>query len=47
LGHTADDEGHRLLRSQVESEDLVQEDARHLMMFEWARELLGEDKEKQ
>ena len=40
LGHTADDEGHRMLRSQVEPEDLIREDTRNLMMFEWARELL-------
>ena len=45
LGHVADDEGHRLLRSQVEPEDLVPEDTRNLMMFEWARELLLEDGE--
>jgi hypothetical protein len=44
LGHTADDEGHRLLRSQMEDEEIVREDARNLMMFEWARELLlGEE----
>ena len=40
LGHTADEEGHRLLRSQMEDEDLVREDARNLTMLEWARELL-------
>ena len=45
LGHVADEEGHRLLRSQVEPEDLVHEDTRNLMMFEWARELLLEDGE--
>ena len=45
LGHVADDEGHRLLRSQVEPEDLVQEDTRNLVMFEWARDLLLEDGE--
>jgi hypothetical protein len=43
LGHVADEEGHRLLRSQVEPEDLVREDTRHLMMFEWARDLLMEN----
>jgi len=44
LGHTADDEGHRLLRSQMENEEIVREDARNLTMFEWARELLlGEE----
>jgi len=43
LGH-ADDEGHRLLRSQMEDEEIVREDARNLTMFEWARELLlGEE----
>ena len=40
LGHVADDEGHRLLRSQAESEDLLREDARNLRLLEWARELL-------
>ena len=45
LGHTADEEGHRLLRSQLEPDDLVQEDTRNLMMFEWARELLLEEGE--
>jgi hypothetical protein len=45
LGHIADEEGHRLLRSQLEPEDLVREDARNLSMFEWAKELLLEEKE--
>ena len=45
LGHTADEEGHKLFRSQVEESDNVREDARNLMLFEWARELLLEDKE--
>ncbi len=39
------EEGHRILRSQVEPEDLVREDTRNLTMFEWARELLLEDGE--
>ncbi len=44
LGHVADEEGHRLLRSQLEPEDLVREDARNLRLLEWAKELLLEDK---
>ena len=40
LGHTADEEGHELFRSQVEESDNVREDARNLMLLEWARELL-------
>lgn len=45
LGHVADDEGHRLLRSQAEPEDLVREDARNLRLLEWAKELLLEPQE--
>ena len=40
LGHTADDGGHRMLRSQVDDEEIIREDTRNLMLFEWARELL-------
>jgi hypothetical protein len=40
LGHTADEEGHKLFRSQVEESDNIREDARNLMLFEQARELL-------
>jgi len=43
LGHASDEEGHRLLRSQMEESEKVREDARNLMLFEWARELLMED----
>lgn len=34
LGHVSDEEGHRLLRSQMEEEHLVREDARNLAMLE-------------
>lgn len=34
LGHASDEEGHRLLRSQMEEEHLVREDARNLAMLE-------------
>jgi len=44
LGHTAEEEGHRMLRSQMEDEEVIREDARNLTMIEWARELLlGEE----
>jgi hypothetical protein len=40
LGHTADEEGHEMLRSQLEDKEKLREDTRNLLMFEWARELL-------
>jgi len=42
LGHTADEEGHEALRSQLDESEKLREDARNLMLFEWARELLLE-----
>ena len=45
LGHTSDEEGHRLLRSQMEEEDLAREDARNLTMLEWVKELLVSETE--
>ncbi len=43
LGHTADDEGHRLLREELEDEEKTREDARNLMLLEWAKEVLLEE----
>jgi hypothetical protein len=43
LGHASDEEGHKLLRSQMDESEKVREDARNLMLFEWARELLMEE----
>src|SRR5271166_3619956 len=43
LGHTADDEGHRLLREALDESDKAREDARNLMLLEWAKELLLEE----
>lgn len=40
LGHTADEEGQKILRSELEESEKVRQDARNLMLFEWARELL-------
>ncbi len=44
LGQTADEEGHKLFRSQLEASENLREDARNLMLIESAREwLLDED----
>jgi hypothetical protein len=43
LGHVADEEGHEMLRSLMEESEKVREDARNLMLFEWASGLLVED----
>ena len=43
LGHTADRKGHELFRSQVDASENLREDARNLMLFEWARQLLMDD----
>ena len=40
LGHTTDEEGHRLLRADWEEEERIREDARNLTLLEWAKELL-------
>ena len=45
LGHVADEEGHRLYRSQVEDSGNLREDARNLLLFERAREWLMEEDE--
>ena len=43
LGHVADEEGHKLFRSQVDESVNLREDARNLLLFERAREwLLGD-----
>ena len=43
LGHIADEEGHKLFRSQLDESDTLREDSRNLMLFERAREWLLED----
>ena len=40
LGHTADEVGHRMLRGPDNDEANIREDARNLVLFEWARDLL-------
>src|SRR6266404_1919559 len=40
LGHASTEEGHRLLRAEWDDEHRIREDARNLMLLEWAKELL-------
>ena len=40
LGHTADDEGHRMLRASLGESEKAREDARNLLLLESATELL-------
>ncbi len=43
LGHVASEETHRMFREDMEEPEKVQEDARNLMLLEWAKELLLEE----
>lgn len=40
LGHVTDDEGHRMLREGMDESEKAREDARNLLLLEWAKELL-------
>ena len=40
LGHTATDEGHRMLREARDESERTREDARNLVLLTWAEELL-------
>jgi hypothetical protein len=42
LGHACSEQGHRLLREALEESEQVRQDARNLMLLEWAKELLLE-----
>lgn len=42
LGHVASAETHRMFREELEEAERVGEDARNLMLLEWAKELLLE-----
>ena len=42
LGHVSTEEGHRMLRAEWEEEERIRDDARNLMLLEWAKELLLE-----
>ena len=43
LGHTSTEEGHRMLRAEWTEEERIREDAKHMMLLEWAKELLLEE----
>src|ERR1700730_10755994 len=45
LGHASTEEGHRLLRAEWTDEERLREDARNMMLLEWAKELLLEEAE--
>jgi hypothetical protein len=40
LGHVASEETHRMLRAELDDSEKAREDARNLMLLEWAKELL-------
>ena len=40
LGHASTEEGHRLLRAEWTKAERIREDARNMMLVEWAKELL-------
>ena len=43
LGHASTEEGHRMLREALDESEKAREDARNLMLLEWAKELLLEE----
>ncbi len=45
LGHASTEEGHRMLREALDESEKAREDARNLMLLEWAKELLLEQEE--
>ncbi len=44
LGHTASEEGHRMLRAEFDDSEKAREDARNLLLLEWAKELLLDER---
>jgi hypothetical protein len=45
LGHASTEKGHRMLRAEWDEEERLREDARNLMLLEWAKELLLDSEE--
>lgn len=43
LGHATTNEGHRLLTAELSDEERIRQDARNLILLEWAKELLLEE----
>jgi hypothetical protein len=46
LGHASSEEGHRLLRAELDESEKAREDARNLMLLEWAKELLLDESDE-
>ncbi len=45
LGHVASEEAHRMFREAMDESERIREDARNLMLLEWAKELLLDEAE--
>jgi hypothetical protein len=45
LGHVASEEAHRMFRESLDESEKAREDARNLMLLEWAKELLLDEAE--
>jgi hypothetical protein len=44
LGHVASEETHQMLRAELDESEKAREDARNLMLLEWAKELLLDER---
>jgi hypothetical protein len=44
LGHVASEETHRMFRAELDDSEKAREDARNLMLLEWAKELLLDER---
>ncbi len=44
LGHTASEEAHSMLRADLDDSEKAREDARNLLLLEWAKELLLDER---
>jgi hypothetical protein len=45
LGHVASEEAHQMFREALDEDERTQEDARNLLLLEWAKELLLEERD--
>ncbi len=44
LGHVASEETHRMFRADLDESEKAREDARNLMLLEWAKELILDER---
>jgi hypothetical protein len=44
LGHVASEETHRMFRAELDDSEKAREDARNLLLLEWAKELLLDER---